>query len=163
MQQVVEFLQRRHGGRFEYTTESMDGWIGTAEGILRNISFLGFLGASISLLVGGMGIMNIMSTSVIERTREIGVRKALGAQNHDILIQFLMEATYISTIGGVIGMLMGVMATFVASWISGYELNPSWSMALVALLVSMFVGIISGFYPAQRAAKLKPVDALRFE
>jgi putative ABC transport system permease protein len=163
MDQVTDMLQRRHGYRYKYTTESMDGWIATAENILNNISLLGFLGASISLLVGGMGIMNIMSTSVIERTREIGVRKALGAQNHDILIQFLMEATYISTIGGFIGMLVGVVATFVISWASGYELDPSWSMAIIALLVSMVVGVISGYYPAHRAARLKPVDALRFE
>jgi putative ABC transport system permease protein len=107
--------------------------------------------------------MNIMSTSVIERTREIGVRKAKGAQNHDILFQFLMEATYVSTIGGFIGLLLGIVAVYVVSMVSEYDLNPSWSMGFVAIVVSMLVGIVSGFYPAYRAAKLRPVDALRFE
>jgi putative ABC transport system permease protein len=141
----------------------MDGWINQAKTYLRNLSLIGLFVASVSLLVGGMGIMNIMSTSVIERTREIGVRKAIGAQNHDILFQFLMEATYVSTIGGFIGLLFGIVAVYIASVISQYELDPSWSMAFIAIIVSMLVGIVSGFYPAYRAANLRPVDALRFE
>lgn len=163
MQQIEDMLQRSHGNRFKYTKESMDGWIATAEETLSLITLVGLLGASISLLVGGMGIMNIMSTSVIERTREIGVRKAIGAQNQDILIQFLMEATYISTIGGIIGLLIGIVAVIVISLVSGYQLPPSLSMGVVAILVSMVVGVISGFYPAYRASNLRPVDALRFE
>ncbi|MCG6969236.1 MAG: ABC transporter permease [Gammaproteobacteria bacterium] len=161
--QLEDLLQRSHGGRYNYTTETMDGWINQAKTYLRNISLAGLFVASVSLLVGGMGIMNIMSTSVIERTREIGVRKAIGAQNHDILFQFLMEATYVSTIGGFIGLLLGIVAVYVVSMVSEYDLNPSWSMGFVAIVVSMLVGIVSGFYPAYRAAKLRPVDALRFE
>ncbi len=161
--QLEDFLQRSHGGRFKYTTETMDGWINQAKSYLRNISLIGLFVASVSLLVGGMGIMNIMSTSVIERTREIGVRKAIGAQNQDILFQFLMEATYVSTIGGFIGLLLGIIAVYIASVVSHYELEPSWGMAFIAIVVSMIVGIVSGFYPAYRAAKLRPVDALRFE
>ncbi|KPJ95677.1 MAG: hypothetical protein AMJ53_02220 [Gammaproteobacteria bacterium SG8_11] len=162
-QQIDDFLQRSHGGRYKYTIETMDGWINQAKKYLRNISLIGLFIASVSLLVGGMGIMNIMSTSVIERTREIGVRKAIGAQNQDILFQFLMEATYVSTIGGFIGLLFGIVAVYVVSIISRYALDPSWTMAFIAIFVSMLVGIISGFYPAYRAAKLRPVDALRFE
>jgi len=161
--ELVDLLERSHGGRFIYTTETMDGWINQAKMYLRNISLVGLFVASVSLLVGGMGIMNIMSTSVIERTREIGVRKAIGAQNQDILFQFLMEATYVSTLGGFIGLVLGIVAVYVVSIISEYDLDPSWSMALVAIIVSMLVGIISGFYPAYRAARLRPVDALRFE
>jgi putative ABC transport system permease protein len=161
--QLEDLLERSHGGRFKYTTETMDGWINQAKTYLRNLSLIGLFVASVSLLVGGMGIMNIMSTSVIERTREIGVRKAIGAQNHDILFQFLMEATYVSTIGGFIGLLFGIVAVYIASVISQYELDPSWSMAFIAIIVSMLVGIVSGFYPAYRAANLRPVDALRFE
>lgn len=163
MRQIEDMLHRSHGGRFKYTKESMDGWIATAEEVLGSITTIGLLGASISLLVGGMGIMNIMSTSVVERTREIGVRKAIGAQNQDILIQFLMESTYISTIGGFIGLLLGIVAVIAISLISGYRLPPSLSMGVVAILVSLLVGVISGFYPAYRASNLRPVDALRFE
>lgn len=163
MEQLDELFHRTHADRFEYTKESMDGWIERAKVLLRNISLVGLLIASVSLLVGGMGIMNIMSTSVIERTREIGVRKAIGAQNHDIMFQFLMEAMAVSTIGGAIGLLLGIVGVYITSVISGYALDPSWTMAMVALLVSMGVGVLSGFYPAFRAAKMRPVDALRFE
>ena len=163
MTQLEELFHRTHSDRYEYSKESMDGWIERAKVLLRNISLIGLLIASISLLVGGMGIMNIMSTSVIERTREIGVRKAIGAQNRDIMFQFLMEAMYVSTIGGMIGLLLGLIGVYITSFVSGYALEPSWSMAIVALLVSMGVGIVSGFYPAYRAARMRPVDALRFE
>jgi len=163
MKQLDELFHRTHADRYDYTKESMDGWIDRAKELLRNISLVGLLFASISLLVGGMGIMNIMSTSVIERTREIGVRKAIGAQNKDIMFQFLMEAMYVSTLGGIIGLLLGLVAVYVTSIVTGYALDPSWSMAIVALLVSMLVGIASGFYPAFRAAKMRPVDALRYE
>jgi putative ABC transport system permease protein len=161
--QIEDMLQRSHSNRYKYTIETMDGWINQAKAYLRNITLVGLFVASVSLLVGGMGIMNIMSTSVIERTREIGVRKAIGAQNQDILFQFLMEATYVSTIGGFIGLLLGIIAVYIVSFVSDYQLAPSWSMAIIAILVSMIVGIVSGFYPAYRAARLRPVDALRFE
>lgn len=163
LDELSEFLKRRHNYHYEYVTESMDGWISTAEDLLRKISFIGLAAALISLLVGGMGIMNIMSTSVVERTREIGIRKALGAYRRDILLQFLMEATVISIVGGVLGMVLGIFAGFGISYISGYDLGISWSTAILAVLVSIAVGMISGYYPAHRAASLKPVDALRYE
>jgi putative ABC transport system permease protein len=161
--EITHVLQRRHDNRYVYTTESMDAWIDTAHNILRNISLIGLLGASISLLVGGMGIMNIMTTSVVERTREIGIRKALGARRRDILFQFLMEATVVSVIGGALGLLLGSIVALVIGYAIGYPLGISWLTAIIALLVSISVGLMSGFYPAHRAAKLKPVDALRYE
>jgi putative ABC transport system permease protein len=161
--ELTELLERRHGNRYEYVTESMDGWIDTAEGILRNITLVGLVAASISLLVGGLGIMNIMSTSVVERTREIGIRKALGAYRRDILAQFLMEATAVSIIGGVLGMVLGIFTGHAISYFSGYDLGVSWSSAILAIIVSVGVGMLSGYYPAHRAANMKPVDALRYE
>ncbi|MFV2055889.1 MAG: ABC transporter permease [Thiohalomonadales bacterium] len=163
LEQVTTFLLRRHNNRFKYTTESMDAWIDTAEEYIQNFSLIGLLFAIISLVVGGMGIMNIMSTSVIERTREIGIRKAIGASNKDILMQFLMESVVVSTVGGFIGLIIGIVAAYLIGYFSGYPLQPSWITAAIALVVSMLVGILSGYYPAHRAAQLHPVDALRHE
>ncbi|MBL1274924.1 MAG: ABC transporter permease [Ectothiorhodospiraceae bacterium] len=163
LDQLTEYLNRRHSFHYEYVTESMEGWITTAEDLLRNISFVGLIAALISLFVGGMGIMNIMSTSVVERTREIGIRKALGAYRRDILLQFLLESTVVSVIGGVLGMVLGIFVGFGISYLSGYDLGISWFTAALAVLVSIAVGMISGYYPAYRAASLKPVDALRYE
>lgn len=163
LKELTDVLERLHNHQYEYVTESMDGWIETADKLLRNISFVGLFAAAISLLVGGMGIMNIMSTSVVERTREIGIRKALGAYRQDILAQFLLEATVVSVIGGLFGMLLGILAGYGIGYISGYELGISWMTALMAVLVSIGVGMLSGYYPAHRAANLKPVDALRYE
>ena len=163
LDQIESLLRRQHGGRYQYTTETMQGWIETADEIVLRISMFGLLGASLALLVGGLGIMNIMSTSVIERTREIGIRKALGAQNDDILVQFLMEAIVVSAIGGFIGLTLGVVAAYLISLVSGYPLTPSWFMAIIAILVSVIVGLLSGYFPARRAAGLRPVEALRHD
>jgi ABC-type antimicrobial peptide transport system permease subunit len=161
--QVVDMLQRHHNNRYEYRVETMEAWVATADRILTNISLVGVVAASISLLVGGIGIMNIMTTSVIERTREIGIRKAIGAQQRDILMQFLMESAFISTFGGVLGLVIGVSAAYALSVWSHLDVMPSLGVILIGLLVSMGVGIASGYYPARRAAALRPVQALRFE
>jgi putative ABC transport system permease protein len=119
--------------------------------------------ASISLLVGGIGIMNIMLVSVRERTREIGIRKAIGARGRDILSQFLVEALALSLAGGAIGILFGVLASFAigvyAGW--GFVFNPITVVAAVGF--SLVVGIVFGVWPASQAARLDPVVALRYE
>ena len=161
--QMVEMLKRQHNNKFSYTPDSMEGWVQTIDRILTNISLIGIIAASVSLLVGGIGIMNIMTTSVVERTREIGIRKAIGAPQRDILMQFLMEAVFISTLGGVLGLILGLAASYgVAAW-TGMDVIPSPWIMLAALVVSMTVGVVSGYYPARRAASLKPVEALRYE
>ncbi len=119
--------------------------------------------AGISLLVGGIGIMNMMLTTVTERTREIGLRKSLGAKNRDISIQFLAESVALTFIGGIVGILLGWLSAILITKFSGTTTNvTSWSVFL-AVGVSAAIGIIFGFYPAQRAAKLNPIEALRYE
>lgn len=160
--QVMETLGRRHNYKYDYAWESMEAWIETADEILTNITLVGLLSASISLLVGGIGIMNIMTTSVIERTREIGIRKAVGASNKDIHNQFLLEAVFISSLGGVLGLILGGAISFAITFYTNIPAIPPWYVILAAALVTMVVGVISGFYPASRAARLRPVDALRY-
>ena len=127
--------------------------------------FLGLIG-SISLLVGGIGIMNIMLVSVTERTREIGLRKAIGAKRRDILTQFLLEAGMLSLSGGGIGLLGAWLVTLGISLLNlgGFNLRAVVSpvIVLVAVLVSVFIGLASGIYPAMRAARLNPIDALHY-
>ena len=119
--------------------------------------------AGISLLVGGIGIMNMMLTTVTERTREIGLRKAIGAKNKDITMQFLSEATTLTFIGGIIGAIFGCIASFAISKFGGTATSISiWSIAL-AFGVSALIGIVFGYYPARRAARLNPIEALRYE
>ena len=119
--------------------------------------------AVISLIVGGIGIMNIMLVSVTERTREIGIRKAVGATPRDILSQFLIESALISFAGGVVGVLIGIVGTMALSSIAGWETVVDPLAAAVALIVSASVGIFFGLYPAQKAAALNPIDALSYE
>lgn len=163
LDEIMTTLGRLHDGHYEYTGASMDRWVDTANDVLRTINSIGLLGAAMSLLVGALGIMNIMGTSVVERTREIGIRKALGARPVDILFQFLMEAMMVSLFGGLIGLLLGISASYGLGLFAGYDFSPSWITALVSVAVSLLVGVISGIYPARRAAAMRPVEALRFE
>lgn len=119
--------------------------------------------AGISLLVGGIGIMNIMLVTVSERTREIGVRKAIGARRSNILFQFLIESSVISGIGGIIGIMLGMLANRLISTTFEIPVRASLQVVMVAFLFSLFVGVFFGMYPANKASKLKPVDALRYE
>ncbi len=119
--------------------------------------------AAISLLVGGIGIMNIMLASVTERTREIGIRRALGARKHDIVAQFLVETVLLSGAGGIIGVLLGVAVPFIVSHFAGMKTIITLWSPLLAFSISAFVGVVFGLYPASRAANMDPVEALRHE
>lgn len=119
--------------------------------------------AGISLLVGGIGIMNIMLVSVTERTREIGIRKAVGAKNRDILVQFLIESTVLSISGGILGILFAVAVTIVLSRFTVLQSNITGTSILLAISFSTVIGLFFGIYPAMRAARLNPIEALRYE
>ncbi len=119
--------------------------------------------ASISLLVGGIGIMNIMLVSVTERTREIGVRMAIGATPDDVLIQFLIEAVLLALVGGLLGVLLGVSAALSLAWFAGWPEYIDYSMVALAFVISGGVGIFFGYYPALKASRLDPIEALRYE
>jgi len=119
--------------------------------------------AAVSLLVGGIGIMNIMLVSVSERTREIGIRKAIGAKRKDILIQFLLESIMISFLGGVLGVLLGIALSKFASNLVGFETIITQNAVFISATFSICIGLFFGIYPANKAAKLKPIEALRYE
>jgi putative ABC transport system permease protein len=119
--------------------------------------------ASLSLLVGGIGIMNIMLVSVTERTREIGIRMAIGATGADILTQFLIEAIILSMIGGLFGIMTGLMITMGLSAVIGWQPIITVRVILLAVAVSAAVGVFFGFYPAWKASRLDPIEALRYE
>ncbi|NPV44595.1 MAG: FtsX-like permease family protein [Firmicutes bacterium] len=119
--------------------------------------------AGISLIVGGIGIMNIMLVSVTERTREIGIRKAIGAKKSDILIQFLIESVVLSGMGGLLGLITGIAGSGMISGLVGFETVISPRILIIAIAFSVFVGVFFGIYPANKAARLNPVDALRYE
>ncbi len=161
--EIIGLLQRNHRDQFSYMSDTMAHYVATANNILQGVSLIGIVAASVSILVGGLGIMNIMSTAVLARTREIGIRKAIGARRQDILVQFLMEAAFISTIGGLLGLALGGLAAVGLAFWTGFPLTPSWTMIGIGLAVSISVGLISGYYPARRAAAMRPVEALRYE
>lgn len=161
--QVGSTLERAHKNQFDYTHETMAQYIKTTNRILNGVEMIGIVAASISLLVGGMGIMNIMGTSVLERTREIGLRKAMGAREKDILWQFLIEAIFIALIGGTAGLILGGAMSVLLAHLTNFPLTPSINIILLAIIVSILTGILSGYLPARRAAQLHPVDALRHE
>jgi putative ABC transport system permease protein len=119
--------------------------------------------ASISLLVGGIGIMNIMLASILERTREIGVRRAVGARQSDIIRQFLIEAVMISFVGGLMGILVGFGMSQMIAVLAGWTTIVTWISIVLAFAVSVSVGLIFGIYPARKAARLDPVEAIRYE
>ncbi len=119
--------------------------------------------ASISLVVGGIGIMNIMLVSVTERTREIGIRMAIGAKEGDILLQFLTEAVLLTTMGGLVGIILGIGSAFIVSAIIGWPTLISFQVIIISVAFSAAVGVFFGFYPARKAASLNPIEALRYE
>ncbi len=160
---IEEYLLDYFGDEDSYMVFSQDEMletIGEVTGMLT--AMLGGI-AGISLLVGGIGIMNIMLVTVTERTREIGIRKAIGAGRANILIQFLIESSVMSGVGGIIGAIAGVAASYAVSSMMGITYSINIPVIIGAFVFSLAVGVFFGLYPANKASKLKPVDALRYE
>jgi len=166
-EQITQLIRQRHRLRAnqenDFTVRNLTEAMSTAEESARVMSLLLGAIASISLLVGGIGIMNIMLVSVTERTREIGIRMAVGARSRDILYQFLIEALVLSMIGGVIGLFLGVGASKLISHFFRWPTLISMQALLLSFSFAGGVGIFFGFYPARKAAKLDPIEALRYE
>jgi putative ABC transport system permease protein len=168
IQDIGDVLRQRHRVQFQddFNIQSQQDILNTANQVTGTLTlFLGGV-AAISLIVGGIGIMNIMLVSVTERTREIGLRKAVGARKRDILAQFLTEATVLSLSGGIIGIIFGALIARVISNLPGnttFTTVVDLDSILLAVLFSAGIGLFFGSYPANRAASLHPIDALRYE
>lgn len=153
----------RNNRYYEVGAFSMASMISAMSTMMDTVTLAIGVIAGISLLVGGVGVMNIMLVSITERTREIGTRKALGAPNSSIRLQFIMESMVICLIGGIIGVVLGVSLGIFASNLLGYPAEPTIFSILLSLGFSMTIGIFFGYYPANKAAKLDPIEALRYE
>jgi putative ABC transport system permease protein len=165
--EINDLLNQRHrivGGKEpDFTVRNLSEILAVAEQSSKAMSLLLGAVASISLIVGGIGIMNIMLVSVTERTREIGIRMAIGAKKNDILLQFLTEAVLLTVMGGLIGIALGAGGATVVSRILSWPTLISPLSITAAVLFSGAVGIFFGFYPARKAAGLNPIEALRYE
>lgn len=165
--QVTDLLRQRHrigpDKEDDFTVRNLTQMLQMAEDTTKTMTLLLGAIASISLLVGGIGIMNIMLVSVTERTREIGIRMAVGAKTWDIRVQFIIEALTLAMTGGTIGIISGIAASIILSAVFGWPTFVSPLSVLLAFGFSAMVGIFFGFYPAYKASLLNPIDALRFE
>ena len=153
----------KNNENYQVAAMSMESILSTVDSMMGTVNIAIAAIAAISLLVGGIGVMNIMLVSVTERTREIGTRKAIGATNGNIRMQFVVESVIICSIGGVIGILFGGVLGYVGSTLIGAPAVPKLSYILLAVGFSMAIGIFFGYYPANKAAKMDPVEALRYE
>ncbi len=166
-QQVEEVLRRTHKLREnvanDFEIRSQEELATTMTSVTDILTILLGAIAGISLLVGGIGIMNIMYVSVTERTREIGLRMSIGGQGKDILLQFLMESIMLSVFGGLIGILIGFAASRVVGAITSWPISVMWSSIILSFAVCTVIGVFFGWYPARRASELDPIDALRYE
>jgi putative ABC transport system permease protein len=160
---IKQLVESRHRPGTIYRVENLAEILRAAGRIAAAITVVLFLIGVISLVISGIGIMNIMLVSVTERTREIGVRMAMGARRIEILCQFLIESTFMASIGGGLGIMLGVAGPLVADRLSGFKIPVSPISIVLAFLLSFTVGVISGLVPANRAAKLNPTEALRYE
>jgi len=159
---INRLLLKRHR-KEDFHIHTQQGMIDIINNILNALTAIVTAIAAISLLVGGIGIMNIMLVAVTERTREIGIRKSIGAKKRDIFLQFVFEAVLITLSGAVIGILIGTLAAWVIMFVLKMSAIIAWGAAYLACLVATLVGIFFGVYPAMRAARLDPVEALRYE
>jgi putative ABC transport system permease protein len=166
-QQIEPILRSRHELRptqsDDFTVRSNNDVISRVEGVSQTMTLLLGSVAAVSLVVGGIGIMNIMLVSVTERTREIGIRLAVGATPRDIMAQFLVEAIVLSVLGGLLGILLGMGIAAVMPYIAGWTTAMPWNAITLAFGVSAMIGVFFGFYPAQKASRLDPIVALRYE
>lgn len=153
----------RSNDSFEVTASSMESMVSSMTEMLSTVSVAISVIAGISLLVGGIGVMNIMLVSITERTREIGTRKALGATNGSIRLQFIVESIVICLTGGFIGIVIGLGIAAAVSNMMGYAASPSVGGIVFSVTFSVFIGVFFGYYPANKAAKMNPIEALRYE
>lgn len=160
---IEDFAEDILGDSDYVTVISMKQIMDSFDKIMDSMTLFLILIAGISLLVGGIGIMNIMLVSVSERTREIGIRKSLGAKDWDVLSQFIIEAGTISSIGGIIGIILGVSVSMLIGHLMNLSVTPGISAISLSFGVSFAIGVVFGYLPARKAAKLNPIDALRFD
>jgi len=167
MADIERIMRIRHGLRLDepndFDVVTQDAVLGLWDRVSQGTFFALVVISSIALMVGGIGVMAIMSISVTERTREIGVRKALGARRAEILFQFLMEAAFLTSIGGVLGVLLGASIGWGVHFVSGFPISLPWWSFAIGLGFSASVGIFFGMYPAIKASRLDPIEALRYE
>ncbi|MDB4941453.1 MAG: Macrolide export ATP-binding/permease protein MacB [Labilithrix sp.] len=165
--QITSLLRQRHriaeGRDADFSVNTQAEFREKQQAIADTLSALLLAVAAVSLVVGGIGVMNIMLVSVAERTREIGIRLSIGARERDILVQFLVEAIVLSLAGGILGIAVGAITTLGLGRALGWNTTPSGLSVLVAFATSAFIGVVFGYLPARRAAKLDPIDALRQE
>ncbi len=165
--QITDLLRQRHriapGKDDDFTVRTQEEIAQMATATSRVMSMLLAAIAAVSLVVGGIGIMNIMLVSVTERTREIGIRMAVGARPRDILLQFLVEAVTLSSLGGLLGVALGVGAAKIIAWKAQWPVLISPESIVISVIFSAAIGIFFGFYPARKAARLDPIEALRYE
>jgi putative ABC transport system permease protein len=166
-EQIREVLRSRHRIQTEqeddFTIRTQVDIGKVQEGTSETLTMMLFAIASVSLVVGGIGIMNILLVSVTERTREIGVRMAVGAKRHHIVMQFLIEAMTLSLVGGALGIVLGVAGAKLTTLIAGWPTIISGNVIFLAFFFSLVVGLFFGLYPANKAARLNPIEALRYE
>jgi putative ABC transport system permease protein len=167
MREIGEIMRARHGLRldqendFDIATQAalLELWEQISGGIFLALVVI----SSIALMVGGIGVMAIMTISVTERTREIGVRKALGARRREILWQFLLEAVFLTSLGGIVGIVLGAGIGWLINVLSGFPISLPWWSFAIGIGFSATVGIFFGIFPAFKAARLDPIEALRYE
>ena len=163
-EEIISALLDKHNvAEADFSVISQEDILGTLNTVINTFTIFLAAIASISLLVGGIGIMNMMLTTVTERTREIGLRKAIGAKRNDISMQFLVEAVALTFIGGVVGVILGWLIAYGVTFFGIINTQVSFGSIFLAFGVSAGIGIVFGYYPARRASKMNPIDALRYE
>jgi putative ABC transport system permease protein len=160
---LTDLMTQRHSGVIDFQVQDQAEIAALRNQATTTMTYLLGAIAGVSLVVGGIGIMNIMLVSVTERTREIGIRLALGAHGKDVLTQFLIEAILLSSLGGMMGVALGIGGSEIAGKYAGWAVEPSTPAMVIAVVFSSLVGVFFGFYPARKAAAMDPIEALRYE